>query len=67
MEWKLVSEWTEPAKGAIRFLADSHGWILGRYSGRKGDEWWINDAYYDGDDPPHWWIEVPPAPRGTTA
>lgn len=45
-------------------LATSDGTILGIFTGRNDDgDWFIDDAYYDGEDSPAWWLEIPPVPK----
>lgn len=57
-------------------LASEDGCVLGQFSARKAceftgrgedddgcEDWWINETYYDGDNPPKWWMVLPAIPE----
>lgn len=56
---------TEPTREDIKanniMVAGRNG-VLGLATGRNGEDWFINDAYYDGDYAPVWYIVLPPVP-----
>jgi hypothetical protein len=68
--WVPISEHLRerlPPEKAVVVLANRYG-VLGRFSSTRVDEggerlWWIDDCYYDGDEPPTHWIELPAIPR----
>ena len=69
MTWTAITT-THPDDandGRTILLCNAHG-VLGIFSGYNNDEgedhWFIDDAYYDGDDPPTHWLVVPPCPSG---
>lgn len=38
----------------------------GRYdiaTNRAGSDWWLNNAYYDGDEAPTFWMPLPDLPK----
>jgi hypothetical protein len=72
MLWIAISdemppEWWKDNLGPV-VLANRSG-VMGVFSNVKTDgpngdlDWWIDDDYYDGDDPPTHWIRLPPIPK----
>ncbi len=51
----------------IILLANRNG-VMGPFTSRRWDpaaktwDWWINDTYYDGDEPPRWYLVLPQIP-----
>lgn len=60
--WRKVTE-TEPAVEDMPcVVALGHG-TYDIATSRKDSDWWLKDAYYDGDEAPSYWMPIPDAPR----
>ena len=62
--WKPIAELPEKPEGDI-LLANGRD-VMGLYSGvrrdKHGTTWFIDDAFYDGDEDPEFFLVLPPLP-----
>ena len=62
MKWQPVTDTQPQTDAGVVMLADADGRPIGVMSGRDDDAWYIDDAYYDGDDVPCWYLVLPACP-----